>query len=176
MKDGNKYSNKNDCTHSAFISIGSNMGDLFENIMKGIRGLSKTDGILLKKLSKFYQTEPVDYKDQAWFINAAAEIRTCLAPTELFQELKRIEKEVGRKESGIPFGPRILDLDIIFYDDLVLKTSQLMIPHPRMHHRRFVLGPLCDIRPQLVHPIYRRTMQNLLEGLTDDEQRIMEYS
>jgi 2-amino-4-hydroxy-6-hydroxymethyldihydropteridine diphosphokinase len=163
-------------SHIVYISIGSNIGKPEENCRKGISALKKSDGILLKKTSKFYETEPVDYKDQAWFINAVAEIKTILDPIQLFNCLKLIEKKVGRSENDIRFGPRILDLDIIFFDDVIMETPDLVIPHPRMDERRFVLKPLCDINPDLVHPVLGKTIKKLLENITDKSQRIREYT
>jgi len=171
-----KVGHKEGLKHSAFISIGSNIGKPVENCRKGLSALEDAHGIQLIKASKFYKTEPVDYKDQAWFINAVVEISTFLEPIQLFNSLKLIEKEAGRTEDGIRFGPRVLDLDIIFFEDLVLETPDLVIPHPRMDNRRFVLKPLCDINPDLVHPIFHKTMRDLLENLTDKGQRIKEYT
>jgi len=162
--------------HSAFISIGSNIGKAVENCRKGLSALENTHGIQLKKTSKLYKTAPVDYEDQAWFINAVVEISTFFEPIQLFNSLKLIEKEAGRTEDGIRFGPRILDLDIIFFDDLVLETPDLVIPHPRMDNRRFVLRPLCDINPDLVHPVLQKTMRDLLGNLSNKGQRIKEYT
>jgi 2-amino-4-hydroxy-6-hydroxymethyldihydropteridine diphosphokinase len=170
-----KVGHKESLKHSAFISIGSNIGKPVGNCRKGISAIEDTHGIHLKKTSKLYKTEPVDYKDQAWFINAVVEISTFLEPIQLFNSLKLIEKEAGRTEDGIRFGPRILDLDIIFFDDLVLETPDLIIPHPRMDNRRFVLKPLCDINPDFVHPVLQKTMRDLLENLTDKGQSIREY-
>ena len=174
---GGKHNSINDDNdHTAFISIGSNIGNAVENCQKGLSRLKETRGIQLKKISKFYKTEPVDYKDQAWFINAVVMINTSFEPVELFNILKSIEKQAGRTIDDVRFGPRVLDLDIIFFDDLVMETPQLDIPHPRMHDRRFVLRPLCDITPNLVHPVLKKNMRNLLENLTDKGQRIIEHT
>lgn len=162
--------------HTVYISIGSNVGKSIENCRKAISVLEETRHIELKKTSKFYQTEPVDYTEQAWFINAVIMINTTLEPAQLFNQLKIIEKKAGRERDGIRFGPRVLDLDIIFFDNVVLESSDLAIPHPRMHNRRFVLRPLCDINPDLVHPILNKTMADLLEDLPDQGQRIKEYT
>ena len=146
-----------------------------ENCRKGLSALEDAYGIQLIKTSKLYKTEPVDYKDQAWFINAVVEISAFLEPIQLFNYLKLVEKKAGRTEDGIRFGPRILDLDIIFFDDLVLETPDLIIPHPRMDNRRFVLKPLCDINTDFVHPVLQKTMRDLLENLTDKGQSIKEF-
>jgi 2-amino-4-hydroxy-6-hydroxymethyldihydropteridine diphosphokinase len=117
----------------------------------------------------------VDYKDQDWFINVVVKVETTLAPFELLKTLKSIERGAGRVDGSIRFGPRVLDLDIILYDDLVTNSSKLIVPHPRMHKRRFVLRPICDIDPTIVHPVLKKEMQALLDVLDENEQRIVEY-
>jgi 2-amino-4-hydroxy-6-hydroxymethyldihydropteridine diphosphokinase len=99
------------------------------------------------------ETQPVDYTEQDWFVNAALLIETPLSPKALLNTTQAIQNRFGRKKGGIRFGPRVLDLDIIFYDQLILHASHLTIPHPRMHKRRFVLQPICDIDPTVVHPV-----------------------
>jgi 2-amino-4-hydroxy-6-hydroxymethyldihydropteridine diphosphokinase len=118
-------------------------------------------------------TEPVDFTDQEWFLNAVISVDTALAPLDLLRELKSIEKASGRDYDIVRFGPRTLDLDIIFYDDLVMSSRELTIPHPRMHERRFVLKPLCDIDADLVHPMRNRRVDALLDELAEDGQRIV---
>jgi 2-amino-4-hydroxy-6-hydroxymethyldihydropteridine diphosphokinase len=125
--------------------------------------------------SLVYQTEPVDYKDQDWFVNYVVKIETTLDPISLLDTLKFIERDAGRTRDAVRFGPRLLDLDIIFYDAMVVDTLKLVIPHPRMHKRRFVLKPICDIDPDIIHPVFHRTMQSLLEDLAAKDQRITEY-
>lgn len=151
------------------------MGDKFLNCKNGITGLTKSGKAVVRKRSRFYRTEPVDYKDQEWFINVVVKIETTLDPFQLLKKLRSIERNAGRVVDPIKFGPRILDLDIILYDDLVTNSSDLIIPHPRMHKRRFVLRPICDIDPTLVHPVLKKNMQELLDRLDENEQRIFEY-
>ena len=160
--------------HTAYISVGSNLGDKLENCRLGIRRLDRDD-VWLKAESRIYQTEPVDYTDQDWFINLAVKIETLLDPLRLLQRLQSIQRKAGRLQNAIRFGPRVLDLDIIFYDAVVINSAQLVIPHPRMHKRRFVLQPLCDIDPAIMHPILKTDVRNLLDSLDDYEQRIIEY-
>ncbi|MCP4110548.1 MAG: 2-amino-4-hydroxy-6-hydroxymethyldihydropteridine diphosphokinase [Desulfobacteraceae bacterium] len=161
--------------HTAYISIGSNIGDKLLNCRKGIGALEDSGKAVVKEWSRFYKTEPVDYKDQDWFVNAAVKIETVLDPFELLKELKSIEADAGRDSGTIRFGPRILDMDIILYDDIVINgTSGLYIPHPRMHKRRFVLKPVCDIDPETVHPILKKDMRSLLDNLDDKEQEIVQ--
>ena len=114
----------------------------------------------------------MDYFDQDWFVNAAVRIATHLAPLELLEQIGTIQKQAGREDQKIRFGPRVLDLDIIFYDSQVIRSPQLEIPHPRMHKRRFVLQPICDIDPKFIHPLQGQPVQMLLDQLDDDEQEI----
>lgn len=160
--------------HQVFVSVGSNLGDKIENCQKGIKGLLADGRSILVGSSSFYRTSPVDYKDQDWFVNLVVKIETALNPFDLLDKIQGIEKAMGRKTGTVRFGPRVLDLDIIFYDDQVIQTDTLEIPHPRMHKRRFVLKPICDIEPSMMHPLLGRDMQSLLGGLQDLEQRVME--
>jgi 2-amino-4-hydroxy-6-hydroxymethyldihydropteridine diphosphokinase len=161
--------------HTAYIGAGSNIGNKLINCQKGIDDLTISGKAVLKAQSQIYKTDPVDYTDQDWFVNFVVKIETFLDPFQLFNELKLIEHNTGRVDGAIRFGPRVLDLDIILYDDLVTNSSELIIPHPRMHKRRFVLRPICDIDPNIVHPVFKKDMQYLLDILEEDEQRIVEY-
>ena len=159
----------------AYISVGSNMGDRLSNCQKGITGLTDSGIATLLAQSEFYMTEPVDYQDQDWFVNAVIKIETSLDPPELLKSLKSIEQDAGRQDGGVRFGPRVLDMDIILYDDIILSTPGLAVPHPRMHQRRFVLEPLCDIDPKMIHPILKKDMRYLADQLDENEQRIRLY-
>ena len=161
--------------HPAYIGAGSNIGDKLLNCKNGISALTNTRNVVEKARSRFYKTEPVDYKHQDWFINVVLKVETNLAPIELLKTLKSIERDVGRVDAPIRFGPRILDLDIVLYDDLVTNSSELILPHPRMHKRRFVLRPICDIDPTVVHPVFKKEMQALLDALDENGQGIVEY-
>lgn len=161
--------------HTAYIGAGSNIGNKFLNCQNGIDTLLKSGKAVLKDQSRFYKTEPVDYNDQDWFVNFVVKIETTLDPLQLLNKLKSIERDAGRLNDPIKFGPRILDLDIIFFDDLVTNSSGMIIPHPRMHKRRFVLRPMCDIDPKIVHPVLEKDVQYLLDMLDENEQRVVEY-
>jgi 2-amino-4-hydroxy-6-hydroxymethyldihydropteridine diphosphokinase len=145
----------------------------FENCTDGITRLTQSGKAVILKQSGFYETEPVDYTDQDWFVNGVVKIETSLNPSELLKMLKTVEKEIGRTQTIIRYGPRILDMDIIFYDDLVLNSPQLTIPHPRMHKRRFVLCPICDIAPDMIHPVLHYNMRSLLDKLEDCGQKVV---
>jgi len=151
------------------------MGDKLLYCKNSIILLEKSGRSLITAQSLFYRTEPVDYKDQDWFVNAVVRIKTSLSPDELLKEINSIEIDAGRVRNNVRFGPRTLDMDILFYDDLILNSSCLTLPHPRMHKRRFVLQPLCDIKSDILHPVFKIDVKNLLKKL-DDEQEIVLYS
>ncbi len=162
--------------HFAYISVGSNLGDPMQNCCRGIEALCEDGEVELIAQSPCYKTQPVDYLEQNWFINAALYVRTKLSPIGLLDKTQRIQRRLGRKSDAVRFGPRILDLDIIFYDNLMLETPHLVIPHPRMHKRRFVLQPICDIDPTVVHPGLGQNVQDLLNQLVTDDQDMMPCS
>ncbi len=145
----------------AYIGIGSNLGNREDNCKEAIR-LLKENGIVVKKQSSMYETEPWGVKDQPKFINMAIEIETDKKPEELLSVLKNIEKQIGRTET-IKWGPRIIDLDILLYDDLILDLPELKIPHPLMHERDFVLKPLSEIAPDKRHPVIGKTVKEMYE-------------
>ncbi|MDP7416543.1 MAG: 2-amino-4-hydroxy-6-hydroxymethyldihydropteridine diphosphokinase [Desulfobacterales bacterium] len=160
--------------HTVYISIGSNIDNKLKNCQNGITALAKPGLSFLKKQSPFYSTEPVDYKNQDWFINAVVKIQSVFDPYQLLSVIKSVQKDAGRISNPVRYGPRVLDLDILLYDDLVINLSGLVIPHPRMHKRRFVLKPICDIDPTVVHPVLKKDMRHLLDNLGDG-QKIFEY-
>lgn len=149
----------------AYLSTGSNLADKLANCQNGLSALGASPGVLLEAVSGFYLTAPMDYLDQPWFVNAAARIRTSLDPFGLLKLLKILERRLGRKHRGVRFGPRVLDFDILFFNDAVLASPRLAIPHPRLHLREFVLRPLCDLNPGLVHPVLGKTAACLLAEL-----------
>ena len=120
-------------------------------------------------ISCFYKTQPQNFTDQDWFVNAALKIKTGLDPHALLRELKALEKDLDREGKAFRFGPRIIDLDIVYYDDLVLKTGPLEIPHPRMHERCFVLIPICDIGAHTIHPVLKLRSDELLKKIEKQE-------
>ncbi|MBW1741021.1 MAG: 2-amino-4-hydroxy-6-hydroxymethyldihydropteridine diphosphokinase [Deltaproteobacteria bacterium] len=164
-----------DYRHTAYIGVGSNLGNKADNCRKGITAIDRCEGCMVEAQSPLYETEPVYLEHQDWFVNGVAKIRTDLGPEVLFAQLKAIEHAMGRRPGEVRFGPRILDLDILFYDDCILRTELLQIPHPRLHERRFVLRPLCNIAPDLVHPMLGQTVRSLLEDLKDGGKRVRSY-
>lgn len=139
------------------------MGDRQAHCMNAIEGL-KDKGIVIKKVSSMYETKPWGLEEQPDFINMAVEAKTRLSPEELLRALKDIEKEMGRKDT-VRWGPRIIDLDILFYDDIVINMGHLQIPHPLLHKRDFVLLPLSEIAPDKVHPVLKKNIRQLKEEL-----------
>lgn len=147
------------------VALGSNLGDRLENLRVGMAELASTDGIVVDAVSKLYETAPVGGPDdQGPYLNAALVATTTLGADELLTNLHRIEA-LRERERTIRWGPRTLDLDLLIYGDLVSDTPLLQVPHPRQHERRFVLVPVCDVAPELVHPLLGRTMRELLAEL-----------
>ncbi|MBC2704648.1 2-amino-4-hydroxy-6-hydroxymethyldihydropteridine diphosphokinase [Desulfobacula sp.] len=155
--------------HSVYLSIGSNISDKKKNLKNAISLLRNQDKIDVAGVSPFYKTQPQNYTNQDWFINAALKIKTLLDPQELLAVLKTVEKDLDKEGKAFRFGPRIIDLDIIYYDDLILKTEHLEIPHPRMHKRCFVLIPICDIGAHTIHPVLNLRSDELLKKLEKQE-------
>jgi 2-amino-4-hydroxy-6-hydroxymethyldihydropteridine diphosphokinase len=151
--------------HLAYISGGSNLGDRREHLDRAITLLAEKAG-RVRKISSLYETEPVGFRDQPWFLNVALELETGLAPEELLHHCWEIENGEGRTR---PFAnaPRTLDLDLLLYDDLVLATPSLVVPHPRMAERRFVLEPLAEIAPDVLHPVLKATIRALAASCPD---------
>jgi len=152
----------------AYISLGSNMGDKEENIKKALVELGQTEGIRVARVSSLYATEPVGYMDQDWFLNAVAAVVTDLSDEELLGRMLGIEDQLGRVRT-IKWGPRTVDLDLLLYGTEVKETERLSLPHPRMYERAFVMVPLAEIAPNLMHPAGRTTSE-LLEFLQDRAQ------
>ena len=153
--------------HKAYISIGSNIGDKEENIKASIKKIEEIKEAKVTKVSSIIETEPWGYENQDVFNNAAIEVETFLEPKELMSNLLNIEKEMKR-ERIIKWGPRIIDLDIVLFDDYVTSDDYVTIPHPRMEEREFVLKPLCEIAPNLIHPLKSERIFRLLSNLENN--------
>ena len=150
--------------HTAYVALGSNMGDRRAFLDGAVMSLGRLPHTKVVKVSSYYETPPYGMTEQADFLNGCLKLLTLLTPEELLDGLLGIEREAGR-ERVVRWGPRTLDLDIIFYDSLVLESEDLCIPHVEMHKRRFVLEPLCEIAPYKRHPVYVRTVREMLENI-----------
>lgn len=153
-----------------YLSLGSNLGGRMENIRKALVMLKKA-GIQTERVSSFYKTEPVDFRPQPWFVNCVAEVTTALMPLQLLKSVQGIERALGRR-SGIPKGPRPIDIDILLYENAIVRSLALTIPHPRMSERRFVLLPLKELAPNLRHPLTQRTVLEMLNETQDSGRAI----
>ncbi len=147
-----------------FLGLGSNIGKKEENIYKAVDLLSEK--IKNLKMSKFYISKAVGYKNQPDFINAAVKGFTDLSPHELLYYIKSVEKNLGRIYR-FHWGPREIDIDILFYGELILENKNLIIPHPRLHERDFVLLPLMDLEPNFIHPVFKKSIRDLYQDLKE---------
>ena len=150
--------------HTTYIALGSNIGDSETYLNEAVEKIGQIPTCTVEKVSSYLVTDPYGVTDQPDFLNACLKMRTLLYPEELLKELNRIEKEAGR-ERIIHWGPRTLDLDILLYDDIVLEEDDLCIPHVEMHKRSFVLEPLAEIAPYKRHPVYGKTVREMLEEI-----------
>jgi 2-amino-4-hydroxy-6-hydroxymethyldihydropteridine diphosphokinase len=150
--------------HTAYIALGSNLGDRDGNLKQALRRLRGVGSVT--RVSSWYETEPMEVTDQPWFLNGAVELHTQREPDSLMRALLEIEREMGRERTRTK-GPRSIDLDLLLFDDETVNTPELTLPHPAMHERRFVLAPLAEIAPQVIHPVLRRPALTLLETLPE---------
>ena len=148
-----------DMDHTVYLALGSNMDNRLANLRQAVASLSPQ--LEVKKKSRVYETPPWGYEDQPLFLNMAVMAKTYLEPEPLLKHLKRLEAALGRQET-FRNGPRLIDIDILFYDALVLQTPTLTIPHPRLHERGFVLAPLMDIAQELEHPVLGKTIWEII--------------
>jgi len=151
-----------------YLSLGSNRGDRVANLRRAMEELGKA-GVKVRRVSSFYKTEPVDFGPQAWFLNCAVEATTDFMPMQLLKAIKSVERALGRRP-GVSKGPRPIDIDILLYENVVVRTAALTIPHARMNERRFVLVPLRELAPAARHPVSRRTVTEMLHDSPDLRQ------
>ncbi len=152
-------------TAIAFLSAGSNLGDRKANLERAFAAL-RDAGARPRRISSWFETEPMGFREQPWFLNVALEVETSLTPHGLLETCLAIEEAGGRVRT-FQNAPRTLDLDILLYGDLVINCPQLVIPHPRLPERRFVLEPLAQLAPDVLHPVLKKTVRSLLESCPD---------
>jgi 2-amino-4-hydroxy-6-hydroxymethyldihydropteridine diphosphokinase len=155
-------------SQTVYLSLGSNVGDRAKNLQSAIAALADA-GVEVSRISSIYETEPVDLREQPWFLNCVVEAQTSLPPLELLEALRAIEARMGSKKLVVK-GPRLIDVDILLYGDETIDTLELQVPHPRMHLRRFVLTPLAEIAPQSRHPVSGLTAAEMLASTADKSQ------
>jgi 2-amino-4-hydroxy-6-hydroxymethyldihydropteridine diphosphokinase len=156
---------------TVYLSLGSNIGDREANLRAAIEQLA-APRLRVLRVSPIYETEPVDYTDQRWFLNLVVEAETTLFPMQLLARIGKIERELGRVRT-VPKGPRTIDIDILLYGKAVVQCTTLEIPHPRMAQRRFVLAPLADLAPDLRHPVTHLTVKQMLEQAPGEKIRLL---
>jgi 2-amino-4-hydroxy-6-hydroxymethyldihydropteridine diphosphokinase len=148
--------------HLVYLSLGSNVGDREAQLQEARAKLAAVGRVVAE--SSFYETEPVEFTQQPWFLNCVLALETSKTPQELIAAVLRIEVEMGRRRVQKK-GPRTIDIDILLFDDTIVDSEELTIPHPTMHQRRFVLEPLAEIAPELLHPVLKKTIRELLDSL-----------
>jgi 2-amino-4-hydroxy-6-hydroxymethyldihydropteridine pyrophosphokinase len=160
--------------HSVFLGLGSNQGEKIKNCEQAIEEILKLEGGFLLSRSSWYYSEPWGREDQNRFVNGVIQIMTEFCPDELLAKFKEIEKRLGRTDRE-KWGPRVIDIDILFYDDLSFESPEMEIPHPRIVERNFVLTPLAEIAPRFVHPVLKKTIKELLDT-SPDQKKVVKVS
>ena len=154
--------------HIAYIGVGSNIGDKAHRCEQGIAEILRVGRTKLLAKSSLYKTQPLGHLSQDWFVNGVIKIETDLEAPVLFRSMKEIETQLGRHKT-FRWGPRTLDLDLLLFDDQIIDTEGLCVPHPRIQERQFILIPLAEIDRHLIHPVLRKSVQELLENLKQDQ-------
>ncbi|HEY5470241.1 MAG TPA: 2-amino-4-hydroxy-6-hydroxymethyldihydropteridine diphosphokinase [Bacteroidales bacterium] len=152
-----------------FLGLGTNLGNREKNLNDAFTGIREQIGKVLEA-SSVYETEPWGFQSESKFLNIVIKVETGLSPSMLLEAILLIELRLGRVRSGNQFSSRIIDIDILLYEDQVIDKSELKIPHPKLHERKFVLVPLVEIEPDLVHPVLKKTMASLLESCEDKSE------
>lgn len=161
-------------TVTAYIGLGANLGDRLDSLREAVRLLGFGQGIVVKRCSPVYETEPVGGPPQGRFLNAVLDIQTGLEPEFLLERCEEVENAMGRERIE-RWGPRTIDIDILLYGDAIVRSETLEIPHPRMHERAFVLTPLADLAPEVVHPVFGVTVTDLLDRTGSDGIQLTSY-
>lgn len=157
---------------TAYIGIGSNLGNRHQNCLQAVDRIGRIPDVEVTGVSQWYLTKPVGVDGQDWYVNGAVSLDVKIKPQALLERLMSIEQAMGRVRKE-RWGPRVIDLDILLFGEKVIHEDNLIIPHPLMHLRRFVLVPMVDLAPGVIHPTTRATMPQLLKGLPDDDQEVV---
>lgn len=152
-----------------YLSLGANLGDREKNIADALAAIDKSVGVIYQK-SGIYETSPWGYTDDNMYLNMAIEVHTCLNPVEIYSEIEKMEVSMGRVRQNAGYEARIIDIDILFYENEIINTPELVIPHPYIAKRRFVLEPLSDIAPEFVHPVLLKTVSLMLNDCIDNSE------
>lgn len=158
---------------TVYLSLGSNIGDRDANLRTAIAKLGEIGNVIA--VSSFFETEPIEFAAQPWFLNCAVALRTELMPKLFLAKIQAIEQEMGRRRVQ-PKGPRSIDIDVLLFGNSVISAPQLEVPHPAMHQRRFVLEPLMEIAPDVRHPVLKRSIRELLHNLPRDAGQVKKVS
>jgi 2-amino-4-hydroxy-6-hydroxymethyldihydropteridine diphosphokinase len=150
------------------------VGERPQFLKEAIEKIAESDKISIRRVSSVYESQPVGYENQGWFLNLVVEVQTSFEPVPLLEHLLSVEEQMGRKR-GKKWGPRNIDLDMLFYENHIIDSDRLTVPHPRMHQRRFVLEPLAQIAPEFLHPLLGKSVRELLESC-EDESVVRLYS
>jgi 2-amino-4-hydroxy-6-hydroxymethyldihydropteridine diphosphokinase len=156
----------------AYLGIGANLGDKLGNCLKAIELIHAIEGCAVERISSFYRTEPLGVENQEWYVNAALCVTAEIGAPQLLAELQNIEAGIGRERKE-RWEARPIDLDILLFGQAIIEGERLTVPHPWLHMRRFVLVPLVELSPQLVHPVLRKTMAQLLENIPEKGQAVI---
>lgn len=156
-------------SRTVYLSLGSNLGDRERHLNEALALLAEP-GVTILRLSSIYETEPLEVRNQPRFLNMVAEVSSDLFPKQLLARIRKIELQLGRQRLR-PKGPRTIDIDILLFGESVIETAELVVPHPRLGERRFVLEPLAELAPDLRHPITHRTVREMLAGVADQKAR-----
>lgn len=160
---------------TVYIAMGSNVGEKLNNCRKAIDLINSSDGCTVRGISRFYRTEPVGVTAQDWYVNAVIHIETILGPHELLRRLLSIESDMGRVRRE-KWEARVIDLDILLYGNEIIRMGELTVPHPLMHQRRFVLMPMVQLNPGLIHPVLGKSMSELMDDLEIEGQAVVPLS
>lgn len=157
--------------HLAYLGLGSNLQEKSANLRRAGEWL-QTETTRIVRMSSLYRTSPVDYLQQDWFLNQILEVKTDLSPEALLDQCLQVENRLGRQRQ-IPKGPRVIDIDLLFYDDRILNSPRLVVPHPRIAERKFILVPMAEIAPGFLHPVLKKTMRELLAERAGDPATVL---